>query len=244
LAISKRAETDGDAGTVGRNRLITYTIDVTNTGATPALSVVVSDALPAGLEFVAGSMGMVLRGAQTLEWDVGTLQAGARATVVLTARLVQPQSTAITNVAQVQAQFMPVGLPSNAVFSLYNPNFIVLREFAARRLSANTVLVYWETSLERDTFAFVLYRGTDANRANAVRITPDPIPAQGTNGGGGSYAFVDEDAYFNQPYFYWLQEIEQDGDATDYGPAKLDLGSKDPSLYSFHVHLPMVMREE
>jgi uncharacterized repeat protein (TIGR01451 family) len=244
LAITLRAETDGAAGAVGRNRLITYTVDVTNTGPTSAQSVVVSDVLPSGLAFVSGDAGVKLLGAQTVQWDVGTLAAGAHTSIRLTAQLLGGQLTAITNVAQVQAQFVPVGIPSNIVVNSYNPNFIVLRSFEARRLGTSAVLVQWETSLERDTFAYILYRGTDENRKNAVRITPDPIPAQGTNGGGSLYAFVDEDAYFNQPYFYWLQEIEQDGDATDYGPAKLEIGSKDPGLYSFHVHLPVVMLSE
>jgi uncharacterized repeat protein (TIGR01451 family) len=78
---------------VGSN--VTFTVTAHNLGADPATSVVVTDALPAGLTFVSASPS---QGTYTAgSWNLGALAVGATATLQITATVTG--STAVTNTA-------------------------------------------------------------------------------------------------------------------------------------------------
>lgn len=78
------------ASTVPEGGTVQYTITAVNQGAATASSVVVTDALPAGLTFGGGSpsQGDVAHTAGTVTWTVGALTNGQSATVSLTATAV------------------------------------------------------------------------------------------------------------------------------------------------------------
>jgi hypothetical protein len=95
---------------------------------------------------------------------------------------------------------------------------IVLSSFTASWAGGN-VVVRWTTVQELNTFGFHLYRSSSGKRADAVRITPQLILAQGRGQGGASYAFVDTDSVPGESYSYWLEETEVAGQTLEYGPA-------------------------
>jgi uncharacterized repeat protein (TIGR01451 family) len=82
---------------------ITYTITVTNNGPDPATNVVVSDNLPAGLQFVSATPSQgTCAGTDPFTCSLGTLNNGASATISLQA-LVTATSGTISNTASVTA---------------------------------------------------------------------------------------------------------------------------------------------
>jgi uncharacterized repeat protein (TIGR01451 family) len=82
---------------------ITYTITVTNNGPDTATSVVVSDNLPAGLQFISATPSQgSCAGADPFTCNLGTLNNGASATISLQA-LVTATSGTISNTAAVSA---------------------------------------------------------------------------------------------------------------------------------------------
>ncbi len=102
---------------------------------------------------------------------------------------------------------------------------------------ANGMLIAWETSSERDTWGFHLWRSVDGQRSNAVRITATPIVARGRKTSGATYSWLDTDVEPGKRYTYWLEEIENSGIRRMYGPAS------SVSLTTQHtVFLPLVRR--
>lgn len=98
------------------------------------------------------------------------------------------------------------------------PNAITLLSFSAKRLSDTSAEVLWRTALEQNVFGFNLYRSSTGQRSDAVRINPNLIPALGQSGGGASYRFVDTAIQPGATYFYWLQEVELNGNLAEFGP--------------------------
>jgi uncharacterized repeat protein (TIGR01451 family) len=80
--------------------LITFTLTARNNGP-DAAAVVVTDLLPAGLNFVSAASGQGSYDAITGQWSVGTLASGAQSTLDLTARAVVPSSGCLNNTAAV-----------------------------------------------------------------------------------------------------------------------------------------------
>ena len=97
------------------------------------------------------------------------------------------------------------------------PQAVTLSRFVAA-VHNNSVWVEWATGAEVDTFGFVLYRAESDNRAAAMLVTTEIIPAQGQS---TRYRFNDLTAQAGARYFYWLVEIERDGDPLEYGPTQL-----------------------
>ncbi len=92
---------------------ITYTVTVTNDGPNTATGVEVTDQLPPGLTFVSATPSQGSYNPGTGVWTVGTLNAGASATLVIQA-VVSSLGT-ITNIAEVTAsnELDPDSTPNN-----------------------------------------------------------------------------------------------------------------------------------
>jgi hypothetical protein len=96
---------------------------------------------------------------------------------------------------------------------------IVLSSFTAAGVGGS-VVVRWTTVQEINTFGFHLYRSATGERADAIRVTPQLVLAQGRGQGGAGYAFVDDGANPGVAYSYWLEETEVGGLTLEYGPAR------------------------
>jgi len=71
----------GSPGTVTLNKLITYTVQVTNRGPSSATAVVASDTLPKGVRLIGTSP--ACSGSTTLSCSLGTILNGGSATIVI-----------------------------------------------------------------------------------------------------------------------------------------------------------------
>jgi len=116
------------------------------------------------------------------------------------------------------------------------PNAIELADFSAIREAGN-VVVQWTTVSESKTLGFHLYRSSDGNRANAMRVTSSMIAAQGRSG-GASYRWIDSNVDDSSTYTYWLVETELDGTTNEYGPAS----TNGTQANSYRIFAPMTTR--
>lgn len=120
---------------------------------------------------------------------------------------------------------------------IQNPTRLRLESFSATPTDAGVEL-YWSTSAEVDTWGFHLYRSTTGDRGDAQRITTQLIPAQGRGQGGASYSWLDTGATPGRTYYYWLQEVERNGNTNEYGPAS----TNQPAVTRQRFYLPFVWR--
>ncbi|WP_298816691.1 SdrD B-like domain-containing protein, partial [uncultured Chloroflexus sp.] len=95
------------------------------------------------------------------------------------------------------------------------PTAITLLSFTAER-QGNGVVLRWVTGSERDTVGFLILRGVSNDRAEATPLFTLPIPAQGSAGSGASYQWFDRTAQSATTYYYWLVELESDGDRNEF----------------------------
>jgi uncharacterized repeat protein (TIGR01451 family) len=95
--------TDVTSATPGET--LTYTIDLSNAGLSDATNVVIADTLPAGVSFVSGAVGTTAAtvSGSTVNYDVGTLAAGASTTATLVVQIDPATTGALTNQVTVTA---------------------------------------------------------------------------------------------------------------------------------------------
>ena len=147
VSITKTAASRAQAGLP-----IAYTITVANAGPSPAQSVVVTDALPAGTTFVSATPSQgTCSGTSTVTCQLGTIINGASATIALT---VNAPSTAgnITNTATVAAAGPDTVLANNtatATVEVVPTNAIPTLSGAALMLLALGLAIAASLSLRR-----------------------------------------------------------------------------------------------
>lgn len=161
---------------------ITYTVTVNNTGTASAASVVLSDTLPAGLTFVAGSV--VVAGVSRPTFDIaagiplGSLSLNSSVTITYQARVtsVPPSPQNIANSANAAFTFQSVAggpidsgvIPSNTVtLPVYSPVLGMVK-------SANTA-----NATVGDQITYTVQISNSGNIGAATTLT-DNIPAGST----------------------------------------------------------------
>ncbi|MCL5959431.1 MAG: DUF11 domain-containing protein, partial [Chloroflexi bacterium] len=175
--------------TVGTN--LTYTIDVTNNGPSPATGVTLTDTLPSGVLFrsVSSSQGSCT-GMSTITCSLGSLANGASATVTVVVRPKGPQT--ITNMATVSAGEpdanaanntatigIAVGPPepdfSPAPIAAASASMVTLREFLGPEDDLEFVRLLklaFDVSLCTSDAAYVVYPVV----ASGGALPPNPVP--------------------------------------------------------------------
>ncbi len=113
-----------------------------------------------------------------------------------------------------------------------SPTAVVLAYFLVEPLPRGT-LIRWGTLAEQDTSVFRVERSTRKDRSDAVLV--GITPSQGSQ--GGDYRVLDASAPASGTVYYWLIEVETDGDQTVYGPAFPRTQASD-----FMAYLPFVRR--
>src|SRR5262249_12707804 len=86
---------------------ITFTVTLTNSGPNTATNVIVSDALPAGLQFVRALTSTGPYDSGTGLWDVGTVTPGVPETLEIVATVISPDARTNTAVVFHADQFDP-----------------------------------------------------------------------------------------------------------------------------------------
>lgn len=102
----------------------------------------------------------------------------------------------------------------------YTPTAVDMKAFTAGWLG-DAVEINWETITESGTLGFNLFRST-SRYGEQVQLNTELIFSNAVPGSifGANYQFVDQEATPGVEYFYWLQEVELDGDTTTHGPAE------------------------
>ncbi len=113
---------------------IHYTVSVNNAGSNSAMGVIVTDQLPDGVTFVSGSPNLGSYVASSGVWTVGTLAAGASASLTITATVdvsAAGQHIVNTAVATVSDQFDTTAINNSDDVSILSPFAIIRgRKFA------------------------------------------------------------------------------------------------------------------
>jgi hypothetical protein len=129
----------------------------------------------------------------------------------------------ITTQRRIPAQLTPNGFYLLADFGFNSslPTEVDLLYF--RGSSSNEVVqLTWATGVERENMGYHLYRATRED-GTPERITGDLIPGMGT-GVGSVYAWTDTAVEQGGIYYYWLEDVENDGDVTRHGPVRVSVG--------------------
>ncbi len=157
---------------------IRYTVTVTNTGTANATDMIVTDSLPAGLTFVAGSVSVagVARptGDITAGVPVGTLVPGASIAVAYSTRVTSmPGSQLLVNTANASFNFQsvaggpitPAVIPSNGVtVPVYSPILSMNKTASTANATVGSTVTY------------TIVVTNSGNIAGTTTVT-DPIPA-------------------------------------------------------------------
>jgi hypothetical protein len=155
---------------------------------------------------------------QEVAWNVGTLNPGQASSIQFSLRVTYTAAppTAITNTVRAGAALAaevtsqpPLSYPVGACSA------VTLSDFTAALQNSGGVKVTWKTAVEANTFGFYVLRSATDNRADAVKVPVEMIPAKGAN---SSYQLEDKAGSVNTRY--WLQEIELDGTQNEHGPIK------------------------
>ncbi len=115
---------------------------------------------------------------------------------------------------------------------LASPTAVTMVSFSAQT-SATSIRVRWQTSAEENTAGYQLYRSTDGERASAVLLTPELIPAHGP---GIGYVWTDSAVVTGVTYSYWVAAIDSDGSVAEHGPVSSQIAAV------YQVFLPAIGR--
>jgi hypothetical protein len=102
------------------------------------------------------------------------------------------------------------------------PTAVTLASFDANA-TGSAIELAWETATELDTMGFNIYRAESAYGLRTV-LNRSLIAGQAPGSPmGASYQFVDNTAQPGVTYYYWLQEVDTNFEAAEYGPVSAQL---------------------
>ncbi len=245
LQLSK--STGGSVPVPGRP--LPYRLEYRNAGNQGATGVVIRETVPDHTTFsAAGSTaGWNCRdgapAGSICLFNVGSVPAGTGGDVTFAVVVDDPMPpgvTVIVNAASISDDGANGNDPtpdnnSATVNSPFSPTAITLLHFSATRADEG-VVVRWSTGIEMNTARFRIYRSETLARAEAIQIAEEVSRGSATT--GESYRIVDTTAEAGRNYWYWLVEVEADGNETVYGPVRLS-GALSTG---FQVYLPLLRR--
>ena len=237
LAFSKSIN-HGDGRPVRVRDVVEYTLILTNTGNLDALDLALTDLAPTGAMYVNDSATPAAELVnRTLIWRIARLTPGesfiARFQVMVDSVAV---GLVLRNTAHVSTGDVDL-ISSNTIVNPYQPTAIMLDRFEAMRAEGVTVDTRFDTSVEQNSSGFYIVRATTSDRQSAARVS-EFIQSRGL-GGGASYSWTDASAPASGEVFYWLEEIENSGESTFYGPV-LAMTPRGPQ--NWRVFMPIVRK--
>ena len=235
------------------NGIITFTIELTNTGPSTLEQVPLFDQFTGPVEYIGGNVvaDSIDNTNGVLSWNDLTTSLGDMAPgqvfLIETVFQITADSTSfsMTNFAEVSEATDTFGNEADddsATVTLDNePTAIDLLYFRGNRQGENVIL-NWATAVEIDNFGFRLFRSTTPNRADAVEIAFVPGQGLGT-GSGATYSYIDKQIASNQTYTYWLVDIDLDGTATEHSPVTITPNDID-SGGDRRLYLPIILQDK
>jgi hypothetical protein len=125
-----------------------------------------------------------------------------------------------------------------------SPTAVTLLSFDVVPVDTTTLYITWSTASEENVLGFHLWRSDTGDRSQAIQVTAKLIEPEGSLLSGADYLFVDGQLQPDTQYYYWLQEIETNGQVTEFGPAigrTLALPGEEPDTHN-RLFLPFLNR--
>jgi len=98
-------------------------------------------------------------------------------------------------------------------------NAIRLESFSAKSIR-NSVVISWKTGTEIDTLGYYIIRSDNVDKRYTV-VNNEIIDSKGSIYSGSSYSFVDSKVRQGSVYYYWLVDVDVNGQYTIHGPARV-----------------------
>ncbi|MEI6126350.1 MAG: DUF1566 domain-containing protein [Pseudomonadota bacterium] len=95
-----------------------------------------------------------------------------------------------------------------------NPTLVKMSSFEVTP-SNKSISLKWKTESEIDNAGFNVWRAD-----GFIKITPAMIPSKGAVTEGAEYDYLDLDVFNRKPYFYLLEDVDNNGLSTFHGPVK------------------------
>ncbi len=212
---------------------LVYTLEVTNQGLSDAQYVVVTDPLPAEVQYISANPAPVDANDTPLNWELGTLQASETVTITLTVQVQEGVTDSFSNAASVTSETRDITSDNNTSAALTSPEAptpVELLYFHMKGSSANKVIIQWAAATEVDMYGYRLMRAEEDNLSSAVEVAYVSLDASRT------YQVEDAVSEIRQ-YWYWLIEVNTYGAEKTIASSMVDL-----NLYRHQVNLPIVRR--
>lgn len=224
VAVTKTASDPGVDGSFAQGENVSYSVNVTNNGASRATNVVMTDTLPAGLSFVS-----VVPGGPTCTQSLGTvtctwatLNPSASQAVTITATITT-SGALIENTASVTRTETDTNAANNSdtePISVVYPTFVKIVDFSATQEEDGKVYLRWTTSFEADNLGFNVYRvgpNGEKEKINKQLIAGSALfSSRRELANGRSYHWKDRTQSGVGQYL--LEDVDIDGTRATYGP--------------------------
>jgi hypothetical protein len=113
------------------------------------------------------------------------------------------------------------------------PTHVLISDFYAYE-DGDKVVIHWETSSERNTYGFLLFR-LDKSTGKYQQLNSGVLPGVLRPPYGGVYELTDPGASPGGTYTYKIVEIEMNGSRLTYGPYTVTVGTKGTSTFDESV---------
>ena len=102
---------------------------------------------------------------------------------------------------------------------------VELSSFTASVIAQDYVLLNWTSQTETNLLGYYLYRGASSELALAEQI---PALISGTNTSQATdYSFADREVSAGNTYYYWLQNLDLNGESDFHGPISATITGSD-----------------
>ena len=87
-----------------------------------------------------------------------------------------------------------------------------------------SIILRWQTAFETDNIGFNIFRAESLDRRQAVQLNTDMISSLVPPGStfGADYEFIDNTAKPYRTYFYWIEDLDVNGEVTSHGPSRAE----------------------
>jgi uncharacterized repeat protein (TIGR01451 family) len=212
--------------TVVSGGILTYTLAVTNNGPASATNVIVTDPLPADVNFNSVTPNTCSQAGGTVTCLLGTLANGGTANVAIVTRAGAPGMA--TNTATVSADQTDPNLNNNTstwVETITASTKIKLEWFIAQsgkdKTGKQRVALIWKTGGESQNIGFNVYRELAGERVqlNSSLIAGSALLMTGAlpKHSGKTYTWIDSSPDAGSAP-YWLEDVDVNGTRILHGP--------------------------
>lgn len=105
---------------------------------------------------------------------------------------------------------------------------VELSSFTAVLTADLFVQIAWVAESETNHSGYNIFRSESVDLSEAIKVNSSLIEEGSELGSQIRYSFIDNEAYINMQYYYWLESVELDGVVSYYGPLTVTIG--DPEL--------------